>query len=81
MLQKWWGGDQLGVVVCDCMDSGKCGSNVLKFAAINCENIHAVGGLMPHACVKYARNAVPDKMTGSCDQASHLCQQCLSFYH
>ena len=46
---------------------------------MNCENIHAVGGLIPHAWVKYARNAVPDKMTGSCNGALNLYQY-LNFY-
>lgn len=36
-----------------------------RLAAMNCEKIHAVGGLMAQACVKYARKAVPDRMTGS----------------
>jgi len=46
---------------------------------MNCEKIHAVGGLIPHAWVKYARKAVPDKMTGSCNGALNLYQY-LKFY-
>jgi hypothetical protein len=31
----------------------------------NWPKIHAVGGLIPVSCVKYARKGTPDKMTGS----------------
>lgn len=40
--------------------------DLLRLAAINSAKTQAVGGSIPQALVKYAKKAVPDRMTGSC---------------